>query len=138
MGTLEEMLRGQSLICEKPGEEVRIEDLGSDWEDKVFTRQTERQEFRYQPKGKKTPGRSEARKDQAAAEEERKRNERKLRKGKWIQGWDIREDENLSGDLFHIQERQVHATQVKGTSKEQRDSHKSRPRTTQTEPEPPV
>ena len=56
------------------------------------------------------------------AEEERKRNERKLRKGKWIQGWDIREEENFSGDLFHIQERQVQATQVKGASKEQRDS----------------
>ena len=54
------MLRGQSFICEKPGEEVRIEDLGSDQEEEEVRRQTERREFRYQPKGKKMPGRRES------------------------------------------------------------------------------
>ena len=113
------MLRGQPFKCEKPGEEVRIEDLGSNWEEEEFVRQTERWEFRYQTKSKKMPGRSEAKEEQAAAEEERKREERKLRKGRWAQGLDVREGENFSGSLFHIQEEEEQAPQKRDTKEEQ-------------------
>ena len=76
--------------------------------------------------------------EQAAAEEERKREERKLRKGRWTQGLDIREDENFSGSLFHTQEKQVQATQVRGTNEERGSCQASQSHVTKTEPKPPV
>ena len=51
---------------------------------------------------------------------------------------DIREGENFSGSLFHIQEKQEQVTQNRGTNEEQGRRPVSRSQITKTESEPPV
>ena len=76
-------MNGKAFLCGKPGEEVGLEDLGSDQEEEEVARHTERRDLRYHPKGKMMPITGWAREEQTEAEEGKKREIRKLRKEKW-------------------------------------------------------